>query len=279
MKYFALLLAAAGVTNAADFSTGQAARLVIGQETFTREASGASESLLGGLSGIAYANNTLFVVDSNRVGASPQNNRVLIFPNLSGSLPEPTAELPKDAEKRCPVCTGTAAAVVGQASFTTTDIGLSQSTLRQPSAVASDGRILAVTDTDNNRVLIWNTIPTGSGAPADVVVGQPDFKTATSNLGGGNTPNNKGLRGPQGVWLQDGKLYVADTQNHRVLIWNHVPTSNGQPADVVLGQPNFNTFVEPDISQTPINAKIRNIQANPIGGHRNGIQQAIRQGE
>src|SRR5882724_5305040 len=109
MKYFALLLAAAGIARSADFSTGQAARLVIGQTTFTAEdSSGASERLLGGLSGLAYANDTLFVVDSNRVGASPQNNRVLIFPNLSGTLPKPTDELPKDSAVRCQVCTGVA---------------------------------------------------------------------------------------------------------------------------------------------------------------------------
>jgi len=51
---------------------------------------------------------------------------------------------------------------------------------------------------------------------------------------------------PQGVWIQNGKLYVADTQNNRVLIYNSIPTANGAAADVVLGAPNFTTFVEPD---------------------------------
>ncbi len=57
------------------------------------------------------------------------------------------------------------------------------------------------------------------------------------------------MRGPQGVWIQNGRLYVADTQNNRVLIYNHIPTSNGAAADVVLGQPNMTTFVEPDLTQ------------------------------
>lgn len=271
MKYFALLLAAAAVSGAADFSTGQAARVVIGQQTFTSQASGASQILVGGVSGLAYANDTLFVVDSNRVGASPQNNRVLIFTNLSTSLPNPTDPLPKDAQSACPVCTGVAAVALGQTNFTNTDIALSQSGVRQPTAVASDGKVVAVADTDNNRVLIWNSIPAVSGAPADVVVGQTDFKSARSNLGGGNTPNNKGLRGPQGVWLQGGKLYVADTQNHRVLIWNSIPTSNGQAADLVLGQPNFTTFVEPDISQIPVSARANNL-LNPVSVTTDGIR-------
>ena len=54
------------------------------------------------------------------------------------------------------------------------------------------------------------------------------------------------LRAPQGVWFQNGKFFVADTQNNRVMIWNSVPTKNNQPADVVLGAPNFTTVVNPD---------------------------------
>jgi hypothetical protein len=32
---------------------------------------------------------------------------------------------------------------------------------------------------------------------------------------------------------------VADSKNRRVLIWNDLPTENGQPADQVLGQADF----------------------------------------
>ncbi len=45
---------------------------------------------------------------------------------------------------------------------------------------------------------------------------------------------------------------MADAQNHRVLIWNSIPTTNEQPADVVLGQNNFTDAVELD----PIKANI-----------------------
>ncbi len=60
------------------------------------------------------------------------------------------------------------------------------------------------------------------------------------------------MRGPQGVWIQGSKLFVADTQNNRVLIWNTIPTQNNQPADVVLGQPDFTT--SPPINQVNLNA-------------------------
>jgi len=50
--------------------------------------------------------------------------------------------------------------------------------LNHPMGVATDGVRLFVADTCNNRVLIWNSIPTTNYAPADVVVGQPDFARA-----------------------------------------------------------------------------------------------------
>lgn len=40
-----------------------------------------------------------------------------------------------------------------------------------------------------------------------------------------------------GVFLGDDHLVVADSGNHRVLIWHGIPDSDEQPADVVLGQP------------------------------------------
>src|SRR5438046_69950 len=118
---FVFLLAAASAC-AAEFSTGQAARLVIGQRTFTEQAEGAGQDLVGGVTGLAYVNDMLFVVDSNRVGAAPQNQRVLIFKTLSANLPKPGDELFFD--RPCPVCRGSADVVLGQPDFSTTNIAL-----------------------------------------------------------------------------------------------------------------------------------------------------------
>lgn len=68
-----------------------------------------------------------------------------------------------------------------------------------------------------------------------------------------------------------GSLYIADTQNHRVLIYNTVPTANGAAADLVLGQPNFTTFVEPDISQAKVDAKATNM-LNPVAVTSDGVR-------
>ena len=267
MKGISIFLLCAAAVCAADFTTGQAARLVIGQRTFTSQDSNSSDTILGAASGIAYAGDTLFVADSNRVGASPTNHRVLLYQNLSGMLPRPTDSLIYSS--KCPVCVGQATLVLGQPDFTTATLNLSatSTSLRLPTAVASDGVHVVVADTDHNRVLIWNRIPTSNNAPADVVVGQPNF---TSTSLPGNTPNAKSMRGPQGVWIQNGRLYVADTQNNRVLIFNHIPTGNGVAADVVLGQPDFTTFVEPDLTQQKNNVTASQL-LNPVAVSSDGV--------
>ncbi|PWT99623.1 MAG: hypothetical protein C5B51_26790 [Terriglobia bacterium] len=256
-----------------DFTTGQAARAVIGQETFTAQLDQPSASVLGGVSGIAYSksNDTLIVADSNRVSAAPLNHRVLLFQNLSSMLPLPGAQL--DYSRKCPVCIGQASLVLGQPDFTTNAEPsapnlTTQSNLRLPTAVATDGVHVAVADTNHNRVLIWNSFPASNNQPADVVVGQPDFKTASVP---GNTPNQKSMRGPQGVWIQDGRLYVADTQNNRILVYNRIPTSNGAAADLVLGAPDFTTFVEPDLTQQKFDAKANNL-LNPVAVTSDGAR-------
>ena len=76
LKNCALISLCACACLAGDFITGQGARLVIGQANFTQQDSGASDTLLGGVGGVAYAADTLFVADSNRIGFTPINNRV-----------------------------------------------------------------------------------------------------------------------------------------------------------------------------------------------------------
>ena len=267
MKCISISLLGAAAACAADFTTGQAARLVIGQTTFTSQDSNSSDTIIAAASGIAYAADTLFVADSNRVGASPTNHRVLLYQNLSGMLPLPTD--PLTYSSKCPVCVGRASLVLGQPDFTTTTLNLaaSNNSLRLPTAVASDGVHLVVADTDHNRVLIWNRIPTTNNAPADVVVGQPNF---SSTVVPGDVPSAKSLRGPQGVWIQNGRLYVADTQNNRVLIFNNIPTTNGAAADLVLGAPNFTTFVEPDLTQQT-NSVTASLVLNPVAVSSDGV--------
>ncbi len=256
MRFCALFLLLAGTLAAeTGFLTGQGARLIIGQETFTAMDPGASAKLLGGAGGVAFANDTLFVADANRLGATPINHRVLIFNNASQQFPDPTQELIQGG--RCPACLGEANVVVGQPDFEEAEqVAPAADKLRVPVGLASNGVRLAVADTDNNRVLIWNSIPTTNGQPADLVLGQSSFDTNASN---GFNPTPTSLRGPQGVWWQDGNLWVADTGNNRVLMFRN-PSTSGQAADLVLGAPDFTTFVQSDLTQQDFVADAQSLQ-------------------
>src|SRR5262245_19705692 len=75
---------------------------------------------------------------------------------------------------------------------------------------------------------------------ADAVLGQADFASGTANRGGGPTAGS--LNEPRGLAIDrvSGRLFVADSMNHRVLSWlNAAAFTNAQAADLVLGQPDF----------------------------------------
>ncbi|PCH74701.1 MAG: hypothetical protein COB98_09960 [Flavobacteriaceae bacterium] len=106
-----------------------------------------------------------------------------------------------------------------------------------PRGVYVANNMLLVSDTGQNRVFIWKTIPTTEYQEPDVILGQLEVEDSGRNSGGLVAANT--LQYPSGVWTDGEKLIVADAWNHRVLIWNQIPTENAQPADIVIGQPNF----------------------------------------
>ena len=112
--------------------------------------------------------------------------------------------------------------------------------LNVPTGVAASEGVLAVADAWNHRVLIWNTYPTRSNQPADVVLGQSNFSEVLANRGTLEAKADT-LNWCYGVAIDSGALYVADTGNRRVLKWNSIPRSNGAPADLVLGETDFVT--------------------------------------
>ncbi len=110
-------------------------------------------------------------------------------------------------------------------------------TLNVPTGIAIEKNVLAIADSWNHRVLIWTSLPTHNNHPADIVLGQADFESTDANRGG--APKADTLNWCYGVALIDDKLFVADTGNRRVLVWDELPEENGQPADRVLGQEGF----------------------------------------
>lgn len=178
--------------------------------------------VLGAPVALARAGERFIVCDQN-------HNRVLIWPRL----PQSGQELPT--------------VVLGQTDFGgylpqggqawPGGVGFSR-----PAAVHSDGRALAVADQQNHRVLLWRDLPAASNQAADVVLGQPDVHTTVLST----IPSARSLNQPSGVYLFEGRLYVADTGNNRVMIWkltddHGVPLSSGAPAYRVLGQRDMTT--------------------------------------
>ncbi|PNG27786.1 NHL repeat-containing protein [Methylocella silvestris] len=118
------------------------------------------------------------------------------------------------------------------------DVGAA--TLNMPTGLSTDGETLVLADAWNHRVLIWRALPERSNQPADLVLGQADFSGGLANRGRPDAAADT-LNWCYGVTLADGRLFVADTGNRRVLVWNALPERNGQPADLVLGQTNTTT--------------------------------------
>ncbi len=117
---------------------------------------------------------------------------------------------------------------------------ISAATLNVPTGVCAENGVLAIADAWNHRVLIWHAYPTRSNQPADTVLGQTEFGGGLANRGS-DVARADTLNWCYGVGIADGRFMVADTGNRRVLVWDGIPTTNGQPADLVLGQRDFVT--------------------------------------
>jgi sugar lactone lactonase YvrE len=133
--------------------------------------------------------------------------------------------------------------VIGASSFTMGGSGLSASQFLEPGGLSFDSSSdLWVTDRGNNRVLEFKPA-FSNGMDASLVIGQPDF--TSSSLG---TAQNS-LRLPNDAAIDPhGNLWVADTQNFRVLEFKP-PFTNGMNASVVIGQDDFSSRVSGVVAQ------------------------------
>jgi len=124
-------------------------------------------------------------------------------------------------------------------------------------AIDTSGAVprLYVADTGNNRVLGYSDYRRVlQGLPADIVIGQVDFRRNLVNSPGNdaNRPTDTGLRAPAGLAVDsEGNLWVADRGNGRVLRFP-APFAQASPvrADVVLGQASFSEKITDATART-----------------------------
>ncbi len=243
------------VFNSLPTSNGGNADVVVGQAGFTTAASGVSNTLMAGIQTVSVAGNYLAVSEwtNARVSLWPLSNltaatmflgqpdstsQVVNNGGISASSLGAAAGLAATATNlyvgdvtnnrimSYPISTlataGAASLAIGQSDFITGTAGSGSTGFGNPYSVSTDGTKLAVLDNANDRVMIYNSIPTNGGV-ADVTWGGYGV-TAT------------GLNNPVGVFIGGGKMFIADRSSDRILVFNSIPTSSGQLPDAVLGQ-------------------------------------------
>lgn len=204
-----------GFKDARAVNTGDRADIVIGQRDFfrslandpTNDINQYTERGLFLPSGMAVdAAGNLYVADSG-------NGRVLRFPR---PFDQPAAAIRPDL-------------VLGQSSFFVKNPDATSRTMGRPFGLAFtvDGHLL-VSDATFNRVLFFRRPDGGdfsNGQAAEKVFGQPDFTTVTISL----SPNR--LLSPHHIGTDtDDRLYVADTGNNRVLVYDRITAAGVDPS-------------------------------------------------
>ncbi|MEL6356053.1 MAG: hypothetical protein AAFQ37_03870 [Bacteroidota bacterium] len=188
---------------------------------------GAPTSPLLAPRGVCLAKGRLIVADTGQ-------NRVFVWSNYSDILTKQLTHMEPEV-------------VLGQVDDVATGRNAgaeaNASSLHYPSGIWSDGERLVIADAWNHRVLIWNQFPTRSGQAADVVLGQPNFHSTVPNGAIGGAPSARSLNWPYGVTSDGKRLWIADTGNRRILLFNQWPNENAATADVVVGK---STFTERD---------------------------------
>lgn len=218
--------------DAANRLTSRSAEFVLGQTTFSNtnanQGGAAANNTLNSPQGLFYDSvlQRLYVADTG-------NNRVVVY----------TGEITENAQP--------AALVLGQSNFTSTNPSVTRSGLASPESVSvnlSTGAV-AVADRDNNRVLVWSSTPVDNNRQADLVVGQANFTSAGFGL------SANALHTPRGVAfdVNTGYLYVADSDNNRVMVWTAAILANNQNANRVIGQANMTSGTAGAVSATRLN--------------------------
>jgi uncharacterized protein (TIGR03437 family) len=227
MRTACLALAVVALSRAADFHSGQAARAVIGQFSFSARDTGINAHALSithgklnaaeanrllsfdiskacslcGLAPVSVANQSVIrgvsavaVFGKTVVAADAANHRVLIW---RSTTPTPGVIGPKQPD-----------VVLGQ-------------NISEPVSVAYDGHRLFVGDAALHHVLVWNSLPTLDDQPADAALGKAD-----------STPGPATIGTPSALASDGANLFIADSENRRILVFS--PGDIDLPEDAIV---------------------------------------------
>ncbi len=195
---------------AAEFQNGQAARAVLGQSSFSsREA---------GLTPVALS------IAKTRLYAADSSHRLFTF-DLA-RIASPKDEVVDSPSSACPLC-GFAPLSIAE-----------QSVIPGTSAFAVFDKTVVIVESTEHLILIWRDATRGSPQP-DVVLGKS---------GDGSGISAATLVDPVSVAFDGRRLFVGDAGLHRVLVWNTIPVTDDQAADVVLGQASFTSAHSNDVA-------------------------------
>lgn len=206
------------VYNSMPTSNNQPADSVLGQDGFLENSGNrgglVAANTLAGSNQVA-SDGTKFLINDNT------NNRILVFNSVPSTY------------------NATADYVIGQTTMSNGTVGTASNRIKNAEHFALGGGKLVVADSGNNRVLVYNSVPTSNGANPDLILGQELGTNDSANAGGSVSAH--AFSYPTAAWTDGTKLIVADGYNNRVLIWNTFPTTWNQDADVVVGQASLTT--------------------------------------
>jgi len=180
---------------------------ILADSPYTRVASGTNPS--GYLSAVGLASTTGSTLFDHPSGLASNgtnlllvdrgNNRILVW-----NIAPTSSSTPPDF-------------VLCQNSMTSSasGSGLNQCNWPSDAVVTSSGKML-VADSDNNRILVWNTMPTTTGQSASYAI----------DLGADAWP--------WGIWSNGTKVVASLTTKAQLRIWNTFPTTGSEPADITI---------------------------------------------
>jgi uncharacterized protein (TIGR03437 family) len=217
------LLVLATAIRASDFQSGQAARAVIGQPSFSAHEAGVRATTLALVNGKLYAADTahdLLTFDLSKlpgpkdemqerqggcaVCGFPAVGQVYqpVLPGVAGvSVAANTVAIVDTADHRVLLWPNSG-------SLHPSSITIGSNDLVDPVSVAVDGKRLFVGDAALHRVFVWNSLPSSDDQPADAVLG-----------GFSEVPGADTISRPAALASDGTNLFVADNIDRRILVF------------------------------------------------------------